>query len=49
MINKSIFDLFTNEKLFSVKKSNYFEVYENLFGRFRDKDIVFLEIGVADG
>lgn len=48
MTSKSIFELFTNEKLFSVKKSNYFEVYENLFSRFRDKDIVFLEIGVAD-
>ena len=48
-MKKSIFELFKNEKLFSVKKSNYFDVYENFFSKFRDKDIVFLEIGVADG
>ena len=28
---------------------NYFEVYDKWFGRYRDKDITFVEIGVQNG
>lgn len=31
------------------KWSNYFDVYENHFSRFKGKDIVLLEIGVSEG
>lgn len=44
-----IYNLFKNEKMFSVKKKNYFEIYQNLFNSYRNKDIVFLEIGLNDG
>lgn len=31
------------------KMSNYFNVYERHFSSFRNKDVVILEIGVANG
>lgn len=33
----------------SVKHSTYFETYDELFSRYRDKDITFVEIGVLGG
>jgi hypothetical protein len=33
----------------SIKHSTYFEVYDELFSRYRDKEITFVEIGVLGG
>jgi hypothetical protein len=33
----------------SIKHSTYFEVYDKLFLSFRNKEIIFVEIGVLDG
>ena len=33
----------------SIKHNTYFQVYDNLFARFRNKKITFLEIGVLGG
>ena len=40
---------FRNSKFFSVKHKNYFQIYENLFSKFRNKKITFVEIGVLSG
>ena len=34
---------------YSIKWSNYFEIYERLFGKFINKKITFVEIGIGDG
>ena len=41
--------LFRNSENFSTKHFKYFNVYENLLKRFRDQDIIFVEIGVLNG
>lgn len=33
----------------SIKHSTYFEVYDELFSRYRGKEITFVEIGVLGG
>lgn len=33
----------------SIKHSSYFQVYEDLFSRYRNEPVVFVEIGVLDG
>ena len=33
----------------TIKHNTYFDVYDDLFSRYRDKDIVFVEIGVLGG
>ena len=33
----------------SIKHSTYFSVYDHLFSKFRNKKIVFIEIGVLAG
>ena len=33
----------------SVKHSTYFEIYDELFSRYRDREITFVEIGVLGG
>ena len=45
----AIYKLFENSKKYSVKWSNYFQVYENIFSKYRNKKIKFVEIGVANG
>jgi len=34
---------------YSIKWSNYFEIYENIFRKFVNKKITFVEIGIGDG
>ncbi len=38
-----------NDRRFITKWSNYFDVYERHFSRFRQRDVVILEIGVMQG
>ncbi|MGL3827306.1 hypothetical protein [Candidatus Pelagibacter communis] len=45
----SLLDLFHSQELNSSKYKNYFPIYENLFKRYRDKKITFVEIGTKDG
>ena len=34
---------------YSIKWSNYFEIYENLFKRFVNKKITLVEVGIGNG
>ena len=47
--NLSLYKLFRKSKKYSIKWSNYFQVYEKKFSRYRNKKIKFVEIGVANG
>ena len=40
---------FYNSKYYSIKFENYFPIYEKLFSRFRNKKIVFVDVGVFSG
>lgn len=44
-----LFKLFRNSKYFSTKFKNYFPIYEILFNKYVNKNLVFVEIGVLDG
>ena len=44
-----IFNLFKKSKKFSIKWTNYFQIYEKIFSKYRNKKIKFVEIGVANG
>ena len=47
--NYELLDLFNNSKHRSIKWKKYFSVYEQLFEKYRNKKITFVEIGVLDG
>jgi hypothetical protein len=49
MTEKTLFEIFQSASNASIKHISYFSVYENLFNKFRDKEITFLEIGVFNG
>ena len=40
---------FSKSKFKSIKHSTYFEVYDELFSKFRNKKITFVEIGILGG
>ncbi len=46
---KNLKNSFKKSPKYSIKWSNYFEIYENLFKRFVNKKITLVEIGVGDG
>jgi len=46
---KSILKSFRSSPKYSIKWNNYFEIYENLFKKFVNKKIIFVEIGVGNG
>jgi len=48
-MQNSIYAAFLQSPYRSVKHSTYFEVYEELFSKYRDREIVFVEIGVLAG
>lgn len=41
--------LFLDSSDYSTKWEKYFDVYDHVFGKFRDKKITFVEVGVANG
>ena len=47
--NKQLIDFFYESKNRSIKWKKYFPIYENLFTKYRNKKITFVEIGVLDG
>jgi len=49
MKNLPIYRSFSKSPYKSIKHSSYFDVYEKLFHRYRDKPVVFVEIGVLNG
>ena len=49
MTKKNLKQLFFKSKNFSHKIQNYFEIYENNFSKYRNKNIKFVEIGVHNG
>ncbi len=44
-----LFKIYKNLKNVSLKSDTYFQVYQDMFGEFEGKDIVFVEIGVLHG
>jgi hypothetical protein len=42
-------DLFLQSKKYTTKWEKYFDVYDNIFERFRKKKIIFVEVGVLNG
>jgi hypothetical protein len=46
---KRLFSSFKSLPRYSLKWDHYFEIYENIFNRFKNKKIIFVEIGVGDG
>ena len=40
---------FENLKNYSVKWEKYFSVYEKFFSKFKNKKIIFVEIGIFNG
>ena len=40
---------FYESEYFSIKHEKYFTVYEKILSKYRDKEIIFVEIGVKDG
>jgi hypothetical protein len=49
MNSKSSRHSFTNSPYYSIKHTNYFDVYDKLLKKFIGKKIVFVEIGILDG
>jgi hypothetical protein len=45
----STFQSFSNSPYFSIKHTNYFDVYDKLLTRFVGEAITFVEIGILDG
>ena len=46
---KKLVKSFESSPKYSIKWSNYFEIYENLFKKFVNKKITFVEIGIGNG
>ena len=46
---KKLISAFKSAPRYTIKWSNYFEIYETLFRQFKNKKIKILEIGVGDG
>ena len=46
---KKIFNSFKTSKRYSIKWNNYFEIYEKLLSKFKNKKITIVEVGVGDG
>lgn len=49
MSDSDIYKYFIESPYNSVKVSSYFEVYEELFSKYRGKSLTFVEVGVLDG
>jgi len=48
-MHKSLYNIFKKQKYSSIKHRNYFPVYENLFNKFINKRITFVEVGTLNG
>ena len=43
------YDLFIQSEKYSTKWEKYFDVYDSVFEKYRDKKITFVEVGVFNG
>ena len=46
---KNLKNSFKSSPKYSIKWSNYFDIYENLFRRFKNKKITLVEVGIGNG
>ena len=46
---KKIIKCFKSSPKYTIKWSNYFEIYENIFHKFINKKIIFVEVGIGNG
>ena len=46
---KNIKKFFKSSPKYSIKWSNYFDIYQNLFKRFLNKKIILVEVGIGNG
>ena len=46
---KNIKKFFKSSPKYSIKWSNYFEIYQNLFKKFLNKNIILVEVGIGNG
>ena len=44
-----IYKIFKKSKKSSVKWTSYFQVYDQIFKKYKNKKITFVEVGVANG
>ena len=49
MNSKSTLQAFSNSPYFSIKHTNYFDIYDKLLSEYIGKNITFVEIGILDG
>ena len=49
MKDRSTFQSFSTSPQFSIKHTNYFDVYDKLLTKFIGETITFVEIGILDG
>lgn len=47
--SNKLFLHFKNSKFFSLKQENYFNIYVDLFKKYKNKKITLVEIGIANG
>jgi hypothetical protein len=48
-MKKDLYKLFNKSKNFSTKWTGYFPIYEEIFKKYINKNITFVEVGVANG
>lgn len=48
-INKDLKKIYMEGKYLSIKYDTYFCVYEELLSKYRDKEIIFVEVGILNG
>lgn len=46
---KGTFELFKRSPVKSIKHTTYFNVYDELFSKYRNEKVVFIEIGIFQG
>ena len=44
-----IVKFFKSSPRYSIKWNNYFEIYENIFKKYENKKIKFVEVGIGNG
>ena len=47
--NSEIYKIFKNSQKFSIKWTSYFQVYDQIFKKYKNKKITFVEVGAANG
>ena len=49
MQQPSTFQAFSSSPYFSIKHTNYFDIYDKLLSKYLGKEITFVEVGILDG